>query len=330
MTEEPSHIWTVWNPEPAEEPVKKTFDEHWNIRFKYGEVYWGVITNKVYDDRHPFEDERKLIEDQFENKIDTFLFIQPRDDQSMYIRGTIKEILIDFPGWRECIKVPSYYGEIVRKDSSYKIPYWFLLTSIEEITKFEMGHIRKLCSFDKKKHGALGYPYPCLCNFSKRKTDQTLLDAKVIEWKNVSLRFANTEMVSITIKDTSIDGINFSFEKMGFEKQKSSEYKPVIPWFILLAFAKGNGSLDLDSIIQLSKRSGFYQLENITYFDYLKKQISDTKKRLLGFFNNGLEERYTFNENDEPFKCKRKRGIYKTLFEVGVSKEFYEQLNEYN
>ena len=44
------HVWTIWHPEPTGKPAPNTYSDHEKTKDKKtGEVFWGVISNKVYE-----------------------------------------------------------------------------------------------------------------------------------------------------------------------------------------------------------------------------------------------------------------------------------------
>jgi len=304
MKPEKFHVWTVWHPRPAKVPASKTFKAHYDILQQYKEVFWGVITRRAYQSRHPFEHGIKCINEQLKNDIETFLFIKPRDDQDDPIRGLIKEVKTSLSGWEKLETVPQYYREILKKDSKYGIQYWFLLSAIEIIDPKTLLRLTKFEEFDPT-HGALGYPYPCLCKFTTIKKRS---DGVVLSWKDIIIILIDAETVEIQIKGEPDKKKRYTFDDLDFDdKRNKSENLPIKAWKVLAVAASSQGYIDF-------KSNG---KSLCSKFPNFKKLIDITEDRLRRGLRLAIGSDYVIE--GKAFKHQKKTCSYNAQFTVMLS-----------
>lgn len=203
MAREVFHIYTVWNPIPANVTAEKTFKEHWDIIQEHGHVYWGVITRRKYKDRHPFEDHKDKIQDQLKNKIKTNIYISPRDEKTKLFRGIVTGISQELPNWKDLVEVPQYYKRIEYTD--HRTIYWFRLIALKYITHDEFDSVEPLYTFDSKKHGSSGYPYPSAFKLSEDKAHhndfQPAPDYSNVTYRGVTYYLSTNQSMAIELLD---------------------------------------------------------------------------------------------------------------------------------
>ena len=303
------HVWTVWHPQPASYPVPKTYLLHKNILDKYKEVFWGIITDRMYQNGHPFDKEMEIIDRQLSNGTKTLLFIKPRDDEEKPICGEIKQVMIDLPGWHSMKTVPDYYNTIYRDNDNYEIPYWFLLSNIKQIDPQIMHQLRKKQIFDTREHGSSGYPYPCICRIADVEEETSF---KVLSWKDITITFVNPQTVAIDIKGSPLTKTHYTYEDLKFNDRRIKHRdKMVKAWGVLLFAAANQGILDYKKLH--------------LHFDNFKKMIDNTENRLRDGILHILGNKYKIEGH--AFKYQRGSLCYKALFRIEAHSIFFKNDN---